>query len=164
MSDERVCIVRLTDDHGVEHQVKVRAESVYEAALLGLKRLERVGWESDGSTIGSVIVEVWEEPTRHLVHVNKLLSWPKAPKGQMGLASRNGRPSHWFVPWTRLGAGGAVSEVWELGSRAVRKILRNNSGLYWIGRFPILQLSFAIDSRGGRSFSQRSRPSPQALR
>ncbi len=81
---------------------------------------------------------------------------PKAPKGQMGLASRNGRPSHWFVPWTRLGAGGAVSEVWELGSRAVRKILRNNSGLYWIGRFPILQLSFAIDSRGGRSFSQRS--------
>ncbi len=148
MSDERVCIVRLTDDHGVEHQVKVRAESVYEAALLGLKRLERVGWESDGSTIGSVIVEVWEEPTRHLVHVNKLLSWPKAPKGQMGLASRNGRPSHWFVPWTRLGAGGAVSEVWELGSRAVRQILRNNSGLYWIGRFPILQLSFAIDSRG----------------
>jgi len=32
-----------------------------------------------GSTIGSVIVEVWEEPTRHLVHVKKLLSWLKAP-------------------------------------------------------------------------------------
>ncbi len=79
MSDERVCIVRLTDDHGVEHRVKVRAESVYEAALLGLKRLERVGWESDGSTIGSVIVEVWEEPTRHLVQVKRLLSWLKAP-------------------------------------------------------------------------------------
>jgi len=52
---------------------------VYEAALLGLNRLERMGWESDGSTIGSVIVEVWEEPTRHLVHVKKLLSWLKAP-------------------------------------------------------------------------------------
>jgi len=44
-----------------------------------LNRLERMGWESDGSTIGSVIVEVWEEPTCHLVHVNKLLSWLKAP-------------------------------------------------------------------------------------
>jgi hypothetical protein len=63
MSDERVRVVKLIDEHGVEHKVKVRAESVYEAALLGLKRLERVGWESDGSTIGSVIVEVWEEPT-----------------------------------------------------------------------------------------------------
>jgi hypothetical protein len=79
MPDERVCVVKLTDDHGVEHRVKVRAESVYEAALLGLKRLERVGWESDGSTIGSVIVEVWEEPTRHVVQVKKLLSWLKVP-------------------------------------------------------------------------------------
>src|SRR5437899_12634346 len=79
MSEERECVVKLLDGHGVEHSVKVRAESVYEAALLGLKRLECVGWESDGSTIGSVIVEVWEEPTRHLVQVKKLLSWLKAP-------------------------------------------------------------------------------------
>jgi hypothetical protein len=65
----------LIDDHGAEHKVKVRAESVYEAALLGLKRLECVGWESDGSTIGTVTVEAGEEPTIHVVHVKKLLSW-----------------------------------------------------------------------------------------
>ena len=63
--------------HGVEHSVKVRAASVYEAALLGLKRLNNVGWESNGETIGSVTVEVWEEPTRHHVVVSKLLSWLK---------------------------------------------------------------------------------------
>jgi hypothetical protein len=34
-----------------------------------------MGWESDRSTIGSMIVEVWEEPTRHVVHVKKLSSW-----------------------------------------------------------------------------------------
>ena len=79
MSDVRVCVVKLNDAHGVEHRVKVRAESVYEAALLGLSRLERVGWESDGSQIGHVMVEVWEEPTRHYVDVKKLLSWLKAP-------------------------------------------------------------------------------------
>lgn len=53
--------MKLVDDHGVEHRVRVRAESVYEAALKGLKKLERVGWESDGSQIGSVTVEVWED-------------------------------------------------------------------------------------------------------
>jgi hypothetical protein len=79
MSDERVCVVKLIDQHGVTHEVEVQAESVYEAALLGLSRLERVGWESDGSTIGSVTVEVWEEPTRHVVQVKNLLSWLKAP-------------------------------------------------------------------------------------
>jgi hypothetical protein len=79
MSDERECVVKLVDDHGVEHHVKVRPESVYEAALLGLNRLERVGWESDGTTIWRVAVEVWEEPTRHYVEVKKLLSWLKTP-------------------------------------------------------------------------------------
>lgn len=80
MSDERDqkdCVVKLIDEHGVEHTVKVRAESVYEAALRGLKRLESVGWESDGSQIHSVLVEVWEEPTCHRVNVAKLLDWLK---------------------------------------------------------------------------------------
>jgi hypothetical protein len=32
MSDARDCVVKLVDDHGVEHSVRVRAESVYEAS------------------------------------------------------------------------------------------------------------------------------------
>jgi hypothetical protein len=54
MPEERDCVVKLVDDHGVEHSVRVRAKSVYEAALRGLTKLEKVGWESDGSQIGSV--------------------------------------------------------------------------------------------------------------
>jgi hypothetical protein len=76
MSEERDCVVKLVDDHGVEHGVRVRTESVYEAALKGLKKLERVGWESNGEQIGSVTVEVWEEPTFR-VSVPKLLQWLK---------------------------------------------------------------------------------------
>jgi hypothetical protein len=68
MSEARDCIVKLVDDHGVEHSVRVRAESVYESALKGLQKLERVGWESSGEQIGWVTVEVWEEPTQHRVH------------------------------------------------------------------------------------------------
>lgn len=77
--DVRDCVVKLSDSHGVEHSVKVRATSVYEAALKGLERLEKVGWESDGSQIGSVTVEVYEEPTRHTVNVKRLLDWLKQP-------------------------------------------------------------------------------------
>ena len=79
MSGDRLCVVKLIDAVGVTHEVRVRAESIYEAALLGLNRLERVGWESDGSQVGRVTVEVWEEPTRDAVDVRKLLSWLKAP-------------------------------------------------------------------------------------
>jgi|SRR5215469_2571417 len=78
MSDEKLCVVKLIDHHDVEHSVKVRAESVYEAVLKGLKRLEKVGWESGGSQIGWVTVEVWEEPTQHRVHVGKMLGWIKS--------------------------------------------------------------------------------------
>ena len=81
MSEERDCVVKLVDDHGVEHSVKVRAKSVYEAALKGLTKLEKVGWESDGSQIGSVLVEVWEEPTHHCVNVAKMLRWLKETNG-----------------------------------------------------------------------------------
>lgn len=71
----RDCIVKLLDDHGVEHSVRFRAKSVYEAALRGLARLDKFGWESNGSEIGIVAVEVYEEPTRHTVDVKKLLEW-----------------------------------------------------------------------------------------
>jgi hypothetical protein len=78
MTDARDCVVKLVDDHGVEHSVRVRAESVYEAALKGLRKLEKVGWEGDGSTIGWVVVEIHEEPTVHRVHVEKMLGWIKS--------------------------------------------------------------------------------------
>jgi hypothetical protein len=43
------CIVRLKDCHNTEHSVEVYAESLYEAVLRGLSRLEVVGWESNGN-------------------------------------------------------------------------------------------------------------------
>jgi hypothetical protein len=36
MSEARDCVVRLVDDHGVEHTVRVREESVYEAVPEGI--------------------------------------------------------------------------------------------------------------------------------
>src|SRR5690348_16392927 len=70
------CIVRLKDCHNTEHSVEVYAESLYEAVLRGLSRLQDVGWESDtNETIKRVEVEIHQEPTRHIVDVPKLLKW-----------------------------------------------------------------------------------------
>ena len=71
-------VVKLVDDHGVEHSVRVRAESVYEGASKGLNKLVRIGWEGDGGQIGWVVVEIYEEPTVHRVHVGNMLGWIKS--------------------------------------------------------------------------------------
>jgi hypothetical protein len=81
MSEQKICVVKLTDQHEVEHSVKVRAESVYEAALKGLTRLEKIGWEGEVQ-ITWVTVEIWEEPTVHRVNVAKMLDWLKQPGGR----------------------------------------------------------------------------------
>jgi hypothetical protein len=48
----------------------------------GLKQLSEVGWESDqGETIGHVEVEIFQEPTKHVVDVPKLLKWMETKTG-----------------------------------------------------------------------------------
>jgi hypothetical protein len=70
------CVVRLKDCHDTEHSVVVYAESLYEAVVRGLNQLGNVGWESDSNeTIKQVEVEIYQEPTRHIVDVPKLLKW-----------------------------------------------------------------------------------------
>jgi hypothetical protein len=66
------CPVRLKDSHDTEHSVVVYAETLYEAVIRGLNRLSDVGWESNtGETIGQVKVEIYEQPTVHVVDVPK---------------------------------------------------------------------------------------------
>src|SRR5947208_16485569 len=62
------CIVRLKDCHNTEHSVEVYAESLYEAVLRGLNRLQAIGWESNtNEAVKRVEVEIHQEPTRHEV-------------------------------------------------------------------------------------------------
>jgi len=81
------CVVKLKDDHGTEHRVIVYAESLYEAVLKGLNQLSTVGWESDGETVAQVEVEIFQEPTRHVVDVPKLLKWVET-EGSSGPAQQ----------------------------------------------------------------------------
>ena len=70
------CVVRLRDTLDIQHSVVVYAESLYEAVVRGLNQLSEVGWESHADeTIKQVEVEIYQEPTRHVVDVPKLLKW-----------------------------------------------------------------------------------------
>jgi hypothetical protein len=81
------CVVRLRDTLEIQHSVVVYAESLYEAVVRGLNQLAEVGWESHADeTIKQVEVEIYQEPTRHVVDVPKLLKWinqdAKSPRQQ----------------------------------------------------------------------------------
>ena len=77
MSIEK-CVVGLRNSRDAVHEVAVYAESLYEAVPRGLNRLVEAGWESDtDKTVRQAEVEIYQEPTRHIVNVRELLNWVK---------------------------------------------------------------------------------------
>jgi hypothetical protein len=76
---KRNCVVKYVDSFGVEHAAKVEAESLFEAAVRGLHRLDSSFWtEEDVFDRMIVTVEVHEEPTTHTVMIEKLKRWLKS--------------------------------------------------------------------------------------
>lgn len=76
---KRTCVVKYVDNFGVEHAAKVEAESLFEAAIRGLYKLDSSFWtEQDVFDRWDIKVEVHEEPTTHTVRIEKLKQWIKA--------------------------------------------------------------------------------------
>jgi hypothetical protein len=72
----RHCIVKFTDENGT-HSVRVYADTLFEAALKGLHRLDN-GLFSEGKGVfdgHSVIIEVHSEPTIHEIQISRLKQW-----------------------------------------------------------------------------------------
>ena len=75
---KRNCVVKYVDNFGVEHAAKVEAESLFEAAVRGLHRLDSSFWtEEDVFDRMDVRVEVREEPTIHTVKIERVKQWIK---------------------------------------------------------------------------------------
>ncbi len=82
MGNSRSCSVSFTDTDGVTHSVEVTAESLYEAAALGLKAFKEFEWE-----IGPPLtldVKVRAPEITHGISVRKFDAWlnsgGKSPK------------------------------------------------------------------------------------
>lgn len=95
---KRNCAVKYVDKFGIEHTVRVEAESLFEAAICGLQRLES-SFGGDMRDRLSVTVEVCAEPSTYAIMIEKLKPWihsqessaqEEANPGRMPLPSKSG--------------------------------------------------------------------------
>jgi hypothetical protein len=71
----KTCIVALTDIQGMKHSVEVQADSLYEAAVRGLKALRDDGWTPHDHHATRLEIEVREPVVRHSIRLHKLEDW-----------------------------------------------------------------------------------------
>jgi hypothetical protein len=82
MSAPKKCVVTFRDVEGVDHAVVLNAESLYEAAAAALRQFRRADWSRQSAVeLGTLRIEVWEQPTLYRVEVAKLEAWLRRSGG-----------------------------------------------------------------------------------
>ena len=75
----KVCRVSFTDADGVVRVAQVQAHSLYEAAVLGLRALNRPDWIEVIGPYTRITVRVHEPPVEHFVMFAQLAQWLDRP-------------------------------------------------------------------------------------
>ena len=71
----RTCTVSFSGPSGIRHSVDVTAESVYEAAALGVSALKKSGW-ADTVALGTELeIQVRDPRTCHRITVHQIHRW-----------------------------------------------------------------------------------------
>ncbi len=80
----RACTVALTDAAGVKHSVEVEAETLFEAAALGLAAMKREQWVEGDGPGATLEISVVQPVVKHSVSVQQVVRWldgvTKSPK------------------------------------------------------------------------------------
>jgi hypothetical protein len=71
----RACTVGFVDIRGIRHSVDVEAESLYEAAVLAIRRLNADPWMERIGPATRLDVDVREPGTRHCITVQQVERW-----------------------------------------------------------------------------------------
>ena len=71
----RTCIVSFKDARGIRHAAEVEAESLYEAAVLGVRRLNDDPWTERVGLATVLDVEVREPSTTHAISFQQVERW-----------------------------------------------------------------------------------------
>jgi hypothetical protein len=71
----RACTVSFTGPSGVRHSVDVAAESVYEAAALGVSALKKDGWVDVVAPGSEIEIRVREPAICHRITTQQILRW-----------------------------------------------------------------------------------------
>ena len=77
VSELHACLVSYRDVDGIQHSVEVTAESLYEAAVMGMTALKVEGWQNLPSLEIEVRVRLPE--TRHTIWNSVLAAWLARP-------------------------------------------------------------------------------------
>src|SRR5215217_7937726 len=71
----KTCRVSFKDLDGIRHAAVVNADSLYEAAVLGLKALKRSDWIDVIGPGTRIDIEVLEPPVQHFMMYAQLTRW-----------------------------------------------------------------------------------------
>ena len=69
------CAVSFTDIRGIRHSAEVEAESLYEAAVQGIRRLNQDPWIERIGPATKLDIEVREPATKHTLTVEQVERW-----------------------------------------------------------------------------------------
>jgi hypothetical protein len=69
------CRVSFKDTNDIVHAVEVQAESMYEAAVLGIRALKRSDWTDVIGPGTRITVQVQEPPVEHFMMFAQLQRW-----------------------------------------------------------------------------------------
>lgn len=88
----KACTVSITDTNGMTHSVEVVAESLYEAAVRGLRKLRDDGWTPRGHGSSRMTIEArplsQERVVRHSIAISRLLTWLEIHTGPRDYAKQ----------------------------------------------------------------------------
>jgi hypothetical protein len=73
--DTRTCNVSFTDYRGTRHAVEVEAETLFEAAALGIQRLKACDWIEGLGPATRLQIEVRQPTTQHELTVAHVRRW-----------------------------------------------------------------------------------------
>jgi hypothetical protein len=72
---ERACTVSFTDARGIRHSVELTAESLFEAAVLGVKILRAGEWNDAPGYAATLEIEVRNPTVKHAVNLQQVSRW-----------------------------------------------------------------------------------------
>jgi hypothetical protein len=71
----KICSVSFVDVRGVRHGVEVEAESLYEAAVIAVRRFRKDPWVEQVGSAVVLDVEVREPSTKHAISLQQVERW-----------------------------------------------------------------------------------------
>jgi hypothetical protein len=71
----RICAVSFVDVRGIRHTVEVQAESLYEAAILGVRTFKNDPWVEHVGSATVLEIEVREPTAKHVLTMQQVERW-----------------------------------------------------------------------------------------